>query len=249
MTCHTVIIAQARMGSTRLPGKVMMDLGGRPVIEHVLERALAVKRANALVIATPDLPEDESLALHVRSLGVEVVQGSAEDVLSRYAKAARAAQADVVVRITCDCPLIDPAVIDESIEAFFSSGADYCTNALRRTYPIGMDVEVLKVAAVYAAESEATEKQHREHVTPFIYQHAERFKLHNVEAPAWATRPELRLTVDEPADLMFLRELLRRSHGSSLSLREVLAVVDGHPELLELNAGVMHRYVEKPATW
>lgn len=245
---RTVIIAQARMGSTRLPGKVMMDLAGRPVIDHVIERARLARKADALVIATPDLAEDASLVAHVRALGVDVITGSADDVLSRYMKAAEESRADTVVRITCDCPLLDPAIVDEVIEAFFVSGADYCSNTLRRTYPIGMDTEVFSVTALFTAGIDATEQPHREHVTPFIYQHPERFKLRNVEAPEWARRPELRLTVDEQADLDLIREVVTLA-GPSADLRQILAVLDAHPGLAGRNAEVLHRHVEKPDSW
>lgn len=245
---RTIIIAQARMGSTRLPGKVMMDLAGRPVIDHVIERAQRARKADSLIIATPDLAEDAPLVAHVRALGVDVVTGSADDVLARYVKAARESRADVVVRVTCDCPLLDPGIVDEVIEAFYATGADYCSNTLKRTYPIGVDTEVFTAESLFTAEAEATEQQQREHVTPFLYQHPERFKLHNVEAPEWAHRPELRLTVDEQADLDLVREIVKLA-GPAADLGEVLAVLDANPGLADRNAGVAHRHVAKPESW
>lgn len=249
MSGRTVIIAQARMSSTRLPGKTLMDLGGRPVVDHVVGRARASRLAADVVVATTTDSSDDVLAAHLDGLGVSYVRGSLDDVLARYVMAAQAAEAETVVRITCDCPLIDPEVIDGVIQAYReASEVDYCSNILKRTYPIGMDTEVLSRLALERAHAEATQPHEREHVTPYIYQHPEIFRLRNVEAPDWASWPDLRLTVDEAADLEMLQVLLGNV-GQLASSREVLACLRADAELATLNACVVHRHVEKRGGW
>ena len=185
------------------------------------------------------------LAAHVDSLGTPCFRGSLDDVLSRYAAAAEASRADTIVRITCDCPLIDPQIIDAVIAAFREAPeVDYCSNTLMRTYPIGMDTEVLSRGGLERAHAEATQPHEREHVTPFLYQHPELFRLRNVEAPAWARWPELRLTLDEPADLEMLRAVVARAPEQS-GLRDVLGVIESEPALAAMNSEVPHRHVER----
>lgn len=249
MSGRTVIIAQARMSSTRLPGKTLMDLGGKPVIDHVLERARASELVDDVWVATTTDPSDDVLAAHLDGLGVRYVRGSLDDVLARYVMTAEAANADTVVRITCDCPLIDPEVVDTAIGAYGATPeVDYCANTLRRTYPIGMDTEVFSREALMRAHAEATQPHEREHVTPYIYQHPEIFRLRNVEAPEWATWPDLRLTVDEAADLEMLRQAVEVV-GADASLANALDALRSHQRLVALNAGVSHRRVEKPDGW
>lgn len=246
---RTVIIAQARMSSTRLPGKVMLDLGGRPVVDHVFMRARASRLADDVCVATTIEDTDDVLAAHLDTLGVQHIRGSLNDVLARYVQAAEASRADTIVRITCDCPLIDPAIIDETIAAFRAAPAvDYCSNTLVRTYPIGMDTEVFSREALERAYAQATAATEREHVTPYLYQHPELFALRNVEAPGWARRPDLRLTLDEPADLELLRAMVALVPEGA-GLEAVLEALRMHPELEGINAGVTHRHVEKPGSW
>jgi len=246
---RTVIIAQARMSSTRLPGKTLMDLGGRPVVDHVIERARASRLASDVWVATTTDATDDVLVAHLDELDVPYVRGSLDDVLARYVEAAEASHADAIVRITCDCPLIDPEVIDKVIEAYHAlPQVDYCSNTLRRTYPIGMDTEAFSREALVCASLEGMRAPEREHVTPYIYQHPEIFCLRNVEAPQWATRPELRLTVDELADLDALRALVSQV-GPDASLREIMVAIEDNPRLAELNREVPHRHVQKPAQW
>jgi len=246
---RTVIIAQARMSSTRLPGKTLMDLGGKPVVDHVIERARDSRLADDVWVATTSDPTDDVLVEHLQHLEVPHIRGSLDDVLARYVQAAEASQAVTIVRITCDCPLIDPEVIDEVIGAYRELPAvDYCSNTLLRTYPIGMDTEAFSVQALACASLAATETPDREHVTPYIYQHPDAFRLRNVEAPRWATHPEVRLTVDELADLDALRTLVSEV-GSGAHLREIVAAIEDDPRLPELNREVPHRHVEKPTQW
>jgi spore coat polysaccharide biosynthesis protein SpsF (cytidylyltransferase family) len=246
---RTVVIAQARMSSTRLPAKVMADLGGKPVVDRVIERTRRAERVDDVWIATTTDPTDDVLADHLRSLDVPFVRGSLDDVLARYLMATEAAEADTVVRVTCDCPLTDPETIDAMIEAYFEPPAvDYCSNTLVRTYPLGMDTEVFSRAALESAAAEATRQLEREHVTPFLYQHPERFSLRNVQAPKWAVWPELRLTVDESADLWLAREVFAELGGDA-DLASIISLLRSRPDLVAINSEIGHRHVEKPASW
>ncbi len=247
MAC-VVAIVQARMGSTRLPGKSGADLGGRPVVERVLERVARTSAIDEVMVATTDLAGDDDLAGLVAALGYRVFRGSSDDVLSRYQGAAAAADAEVVVRITSDCPFVDPDVVDAVVGALDGGRFDYATNTLVRTYPLGLDAEAFTRDALETAHREAVAPHEREHVTPFIYQHPERFRLTNVVAPDWATRPDWRLTVDTSEDLEFARALYARLAEGFL-LADVIAVVEKEPVLLELNGHVAHRHVEKPTSW
>jgi spore coat polysaccharide biosynthesis protein SpsF len=226
-----------------------MDLGGKPVVDRVIDRALRSELTDGIVVATTTDPRDDVLCAHLESVGTPVVRGSLDDVLSRYVLAAESAQADTVVRITCDCPLLDPEVVDETVKAFRQSPEiDYCCNTLVRTYPIGMDTEVFSRTALERAHKNAWQPHEREHVTPHIYQHPDLFRLQNVEAPDWACWPELRLTVDEPMDLKLIRTVMKEL-GADASLAEVIPFLRARPELVLANANVPHRHVEKPSDW
>ena len=151
---RTVVVIQARIGSRRLPGKVLADIGGRPMIAHVLERAEAITGIDDVMVAVPDLPEDDPLASAVASLGASVVRGATDDVLGRYLAAADAGRADVVVRVTADCPLLSPSVSSSVVAAYARGGADYASNTLERRSPRGLDTEVVSVETLRAAGRE-----------------------------------------------------------------------------------------------
>lgn len=249
MSVRTVIIAQARMSSGRLSGKTLMDLAGEPMIDRVVERARRAVLPDDVWVATTTDFTDDVLAAHLEALGVPCFRGSLDDVLGRYVGAAEASNADVIVRIACDCPLIDPDVIDAVIGAYrVGPDVEYCTNTLKRTYPIGMDTEVFSRSALERAHREASKAYEREHVTPYIYQHPELFQLRSIEAPDWAVWPELRLTVDEAADLEMLQAVIARV-GQGAGLRQVLQCLSADEELAAMNARVVHRHVEKPLNW
>lgn len=174
----TIIIVQARMTSTRLPGKVLLPLAGEPMLVRLLERLRRVQRADGIVIATTTNASDDPIAALCAQQGVPCHRGSELDVLSRYADAARLHAADVVVRITSDCPLIDPALIDQLIAVYEEGDSDYVSNMLPPTWPYGMAVEVFSATALAQAHAEATQDAEREHVTPFIYWHPEQLLRH-----------------------------------------------------------------------
>lgn len=231
----TIAIIQARMGSSRLPGKVMADLAGEPMIQRVVSRAQQAKRLDAVMVATSDHPSDAQLAEHCRQLGVACVRGSEGDVLDRYYHAAVSAEADVIVRLTADCPLLDPHVIDQVVASFHQGGADYVSNTLTCTYPDGLDTEVFHLEALSQAWKEATLKSEREHVTPFIHQRPQRFRLRNVAHPVDFSAH--RWTVDEPQDLEFVRSIYACFTDDSFGMEDVLTLLHDRPELRQINAG------------
>ena len=233
---RVVVIVQARMTSTRLPGKVLMDLAGKPMLERQLERLARSERADEIVLATTTNAADDPLAELAARLDVRVHRGSEHDVLDRYAGAARAAHADVVVRVTSDCPLIDPEETDLVVAAL-DTDVDYAANVLERDLPRGLDVEALWRDTLERVDRMATSPAAREHVTYFI--HTERpdlFALRAVRRPFDAA--DLRWTVDTPEDLEAVRRIYAALGPEPRPLGEVIAWVRAHPEVTALNAHV-----------
>lgn len=233
----TVAIIQARMSSTRLPGKVFADVCGQPLLHHVVCRARRARTPDQVVVATSDRPADDVVARFCEMSAVPCFRGSEEDVLDRYCHAARHFKAEAVVRVTADCPLLDPDVIDRVVQAFLAGDQDYVSNTLDRTYPDGLDVEVFSFAALARAWREARLPSEREHVTPYIWKHPELFRLGNVKQDEDLS--DLRWTVDEPRDLEFVRAVYRwLGPRSDFGMQEVLALLREHPELGRINAGI-----------
>lgn len=235
----TVAVIQARMGSTRLPGKVLMTLLDRPVIQWVHERALRIPGVDEVVIATSTSATDDPLASWCEANGALLFRGSPDDVLDRYARCAQRHDADAVVRITADCPLLDPAVSGRVVQAFLDrEGCDYASNTQPPTFPDGLDTEVMSRRALEMSADEAVEQFDREHVTQFIRRHPERFAAESIVCEHDNSGD--RWTLDEPADLVFLSAVAQRLRhvGASGSMSEVLAVLDAEPELRSLNSGI-----------
>jgi spore coat polysaccharide biosynthesis protein SpsF len=232
----TVAIIQARMGSTRLPNKVLADLGGRPMLAQVIARVQRAQTIDEVVVATSIAPQDDAIEIFCASQGISCFRGSEDDVLDRYYQAARAFMADVVVRITADCPLHDPRVIDTIVSHFDPARADYVSNTVKRTYPDGLDTEVFSLAALERAWQEATWTSEREHVTPYIWKHPELFRLDQVTQPADLSA--LRWTVDEPRDLALVREVYRRLDGRDFTMSDVAALVNDDDVLRMVNADI-----------
>ena len=240
----TIAIIQARMSSSRLPGKVLKEVGGRPLLGRMVER---VRRAHlidqTLVATTVDL-SDEPIVQYCERGQIPVFRGDLMDVLDRYYQAARAQQADVIVRLTGDCPLIDPDLIDETIKALLRGKADFACNRLpppfTRTYPIGLDVEVCTFQALERAWYEAKAKHEREHVMPYLYEEPGRFKVVKVDYAQ--DYGHLRWTVDTPQDLEFVRAVYARlGNRNDFTWLEVLDLVNASPELARINAAVVHK--------
>lgn len=194
------------MSSTRLPGKVMKPLAGRPMIERQLERLRRCETLERLIVATSLDASDDPLAALLGELGVDVHRGSLTDVLDRYVGAVQAfGVTGDVVRLTADCPLADPGVIDACVRRRVALGVDYCSNGRRRTYPHGLDVEAFTLEALLTAGREATDPYDREHVTPFIYRHPERFSIGELSQER--NEGHLRWTVDTPEDFAFVERV------------------------------------------
>jgi len=237
-TGRTVAILQARMTSSRLPGKVMADLGGQPMIVAMLGRLRRARRLDAVMVATTVNAADDPVADAVRAAGAVVFRGDEHDVLGRYAAAAEAAGADTVVRVTGDCPLIDPAVVDDVLALFADSDCDYASNVMQRTFPDGLDTEVFTRAALVRADAEVADAFLREHVTTYIRGNApghpgDGFRhAHHRFAADFA---HVRWTVDRPDDLARVRRLWNLL-PDGFGWLEALSAATREPALLGLPA-------------
>ncbi len=242
----TVAIIQARMGSTRLPGKVVRVLGDRTVLAHVIGRALEARGVDAVAVATTESVSDQAIVDEAVRAGVGVFRGSELDVLARYRGAAASFGAERIVRITSDCPLLDPDLLGRMLAEFDLAGRsgaplDYMSNALERTFPRGLDAEVFTRAALERAYKEASRPYQREHVTPFIYEHPELFRLRSFRGPVDQSAYRLTLDTHEDWELLaaIFRELQRPGHR--ISTEEVIALLRRRPDLMGLNAGVQQK--------
>ena len=232
---NTVAIIQARMGSTRLPGKVLTALAGTPVLAWVVRAARAASGVDDVWVATSTAVTDDAVVAWCKTNGVPVHRGSEDDVLDRYVGAARASGAKVVVRLTADCPLLDPAVIAQTIRLRAMTGVAYASNVDPPTWPDGLDCEVLTTDALVVAASEATRPSDREHVTPFVRNNRARFTAETLVAPLPGLAAE-RWTLDTPEDLALLSVLAARlAPDHPPSYLDVLAVLDHDPDLRDLN--------------
>ena len=239
-----VAIIQARMGSTRLPGKVLMELAGQPMLARVVNKVGRAETIDRLVVATSVLPVDDVIATFCEHYNQPCFRGSEDDVLDRYYQAAVMYQADVVIRITADCPLIEPQVIDHAVQVFKKAQptVDYVANTLPpRTFPRGLDVEVMRFDVLAHAWHDDTNPAWREHVTPFIYRHPELFNLQPVINSI--NYAGLRWTVDTPEDLAFVRRVYDHFGHDQFTWQEVLAVLEGHPDWQEINRGIEQKAV------
>lgn len=231
----TVAIIQARMGSTRLPGKVLASLGGRPALARVAEAAAAIPGVDRVVVATGEGAGDDPVAAWCAEGGIACRRGPEEDVLRRFALAARAEGADTVLRLTADCPLLDPTVCGEVLLLLERSGADYASNVSPPSWPDGLDCEAMTVESLLAADAEAERPSEREHVTLFIRNRPQRFRLVNLPCPVQGLARE-RWTLDRPEDLRFLDALAGAlPAGPPPSYLAVLRLLDGRSDLRELD--------------
>ncbi len=233
---NAVAIIQARMSSRRLPQKVMAEIIGKPMLYHVVKRAERAEMINKVIIATSDHCADDTIEAFCKDNAVNCFRGSLDDVLERYYQAARYFKAEVIVRLTADCPLLDPDVIDRVIETFFRGGYDYVSNMLECSYPDGLDTEVFSFEALERAWREAKLKSEREHVTPYIRNHPELFRLGNVSH--MENISHMRWTVDDPRDIDFVRSVFERLGNSHFGMKEILNLLKKHPELSAKNAGI-----------
>ena len=226
-------VVQARMGSTRLPGKIMLDLAGRPVICHVIERAKRIPGVDVVVCATPKEKASELIHAFARGAGAEIFSGSETDVLDRTLGAARSVAADHVVRVTSDCPLIDPEICGEVLRGVVFDRADYASNVDPRTYPQGLDCEAFTISALVMADRSTSAKYDREHATPWLRRPGSNLTRKNKRSGDVSLAGK-RWTLDWPEDLEFFRAVY--SHGKPQSMGDVLAILAAHPEIEQINA-------------
>jgi spore coat polysaccharide biosynthesis protein SpsF (cytidylyltransferase family) len=234
---RVVVAIQARMGSSRLPGKVLMTLFDQPVIQWVHERASLIPGVHEVVVATTTAATDDALAGWCERHGMPVFRGSEHNVLDRYVRCAREHEADAVVRITADCPLLDPVESGRVVAAFLDSrSCDYASNTQPRTFPDGLDTEVIGRDALEISGREAEDGSDLEHVTPFVRRNSDRFPSESVTCEPDVS--DHRWTLDELGDFTFLSAVAERLRRRSLtgSMREILAIVAAEPELRALNA-------------
>lgn len=227
-------VVQARVSSTRLPGKALLPLplgGTTTLFEQVLARARRAEMVAQVVVATTDSPADDPLAALAERAGGPVFRGSEADVLQRFALTASAFDLDIIVRLTADNPALDPHYVDEAVRAHLANAADY---TLTTGLPLGMNVEVISRTALLTAAAEATDPAEREHVTPFIRRRPERFRLLTLPFAVSAEATALRLTVDYPTDYA-LQHLLYTTLGPGFTLADVLALAARHPWLTQIN--------------
>ena len=242
----TVAIVQARVGSTRLHGKVLQDLAGRTVLERVVERVRRFTMIDEMVVATSDQPGDDEIIAECARIDVPSFRGSESDVLSRFVGAARETDASVCVRLTADCPLLDPSVSDSIILLFLEAdgGADYASNKIPQSFPRGLDTEVFSRDALEQAARKAREGYERVHVTPYIYRHPEIFSLISVTSDV--DRADWRWTIDTPEDLEFVREIYRRLDSSpEFSWQDVIALIEDDPTLMWINSHVRQKEIDQ----
>lgn len=263
MSDRVVAIIQARMGSSRLPGKVLLDIAGKPMLARVFARTSRAKAVDRVVVATTTDPSDDPVAAGCDAMGIPFTRGSLHDVLDRYYQAAKQANAGVVVRITADCPAIDPALVDDCVTALLDGSFDFTCNRLpppfTRTYPIGLDTEVCTFAALEKAWKESSETFHREHVMPYLYEGTElsaaSYRLSAGTSPRGFKIAQLhdtvdygayRWTVDTPEDLEFMRQVYARFNGrDDFSWTDVLDLVHAEPDLMMINANIKHKTLKE----
>lgn len=233
------------MKSSRLPGKVLLPVCGKPLLELMIERLRQVPELDGIVIATTADPSCQPIEDLAKRLGVGCFRGSEDDVLDRVLRSAQSAQADLIVELTGDCPLIDPDLVSEVIREFRSRDVDYCANVLQRTHPRGMDVQVFPTKVLARVAELTNEPSDREHVSIYIYTHPERFRLHNVTSSLSPEDADLRLTVDTPDDFKLVSEIFQRLYPANprFGLSDILRLMREHPELRAINSHVKQKSV------
>lgn len=244
MARQIALIVQARMTSTRLPGKVMLPVTGQPLLKHLIDRLKRIQRIQHLIMAITTNPADDVLDHACNEWGIPTLRGSEHDVLDRYVQAAQSVQATDVMRITSDCPCLDPELADAMIDAYLqaSPSVDYMSNNYGQSfYPRGLDMELMTLDALLAAHQETTQAYEREHVTPFLYEHPERFHCKGfTETGLTIDYSHHRWTVDTPEDFELIRRLLETLLPSNphYTWRDVVNLLDQHPDWVALNAEI-----------
>jgi spore coat polysaccharide biosynthesis protein SpsF len=234
-------IIQARLGSTRLPGKVLKQVLGKTLLEYQIERVQRAKLIDEIIVATTTSEKDQSIVDLCRTHSIPYYRGSEDDVLSRYYEAATEFSLDTIIRLTSDCPLIDPEIIDQTIELFMRNEFDYTANIVKRTFPRGLDVEVFSKATLKKLHETAQKQEHKEHVTTFIFDHLDDFKIGSLEDSK--DYSQLRWTVDTAEDFLLIERILTclyPKHPDFLT-NDVIEILNRHPNWLLLNSSVQQK--------
>jgi spore coat polysaccharide biosynthesis protein SpsF len=238
-----VCVIASRMGSTRLRGKAMMKILEKPMLEHIIKRTQRSNLIDEIVIATTKKTEDNVIVKLCKRLKIKSFCGDPKNVLSRVLSSAKSVDADVIVRINGDSPLIDPEVSDMIIKTYLDKRPDYASNTLKCTFPLGFNTEVFSVKVLEQVDKLTTDKFDREHVTLYIYEHPEKFKLLNVTATPELNRPDLRFTVDTIEDLRLVREIYKELYKKNayFSGKDIIELIDKKPYLKKINAFVKQK--------
>ena len=231
-------IVQARMGSSRLPGKVMKKIIDGYLLDYVIKQLLSSKKIQKIIVATTDLVEDNVICNHLRSQKIDFFRGSSEDVLDRYYECAKQYQVDVIVRITADNPLIDPNIVDLTINKYENQKCDLATNTITRTFPYGTEVEVFSLKALEKAWKFAKKPSEREHVTPFIRDPENGFGLINIENDHDLSF--LRYTVDRHEDLELVKEITKNISNRPILMQDIVDLYKNKPIIFDVNKNVTH---------
>jgi spore coat polysaccharide biosynthesis protein SpsF len=241
---RVVAIVEARFSSTRLPGKVLMPILGEPMLVRLVERLRLARTIDEIVVATTVNPADDAVVATIERMGVHTFRGSEDDVLDRVVKAARFMDADIIVEITGDCPLVDPGLIDKVVGDFFVGGADFVSNILPHTTPRGTDVRVFRTDDLARINEQSADPADHEHVSLHFWEHLDQYQCRNVEMDLPEVVAELRWTVDTPEDLEFVRAVYTGLYekNPAFSLVDILDHLNANPDLLEIN-----RHVEQKA--
>ncbi|MBF0285827.1 MAG: glycosyltransferase family protein [Magnetococcales bacterium] len=239
----TIATIEARMSSTRLPGKVLRPILGRPMLQWLVERLQRAQTLDGVVVATTVNPADDPIAQLAERLGIGCFRGSEEDVLDRVLRTAQAHHADVIVELTGDNPLIDPRLVDHVVEIYRARGVDYVSNCMAKTYPLGMNVQVFSTAVLAETARSTDDPADHEHVSLYIYEHPERFSLHNVASGLAEEWSDVRLTVDTLEDFELVSRIVEALHPTQpdFGLPEILQLLEREPTLRAINAGVAQK--------
>lgn len=242
-----VATIEARMTSSRLPGKVLLPLSGKPALERMIERLKRSKYVDEIVVATTINSADEPIIELAKKLKVEYWRGSEYDVLTRVLEAAESVKADIIVELTGDCPLIDPTLVDKVIEEFFTREVDYVSNSIPPCYPLGFEVQIFPVSVLKEVSRLTNDPIDRVHVSYYIYNHPEKFKVHNWPIDSECYMPDLRVTLDEKEDYELLEIIFKRllPINQNFSVLDVINLFKKEPKLVEINKHVRQKEVHE----
>lgn len=233
-------IIEARMGSTRLPGKTLLPIAGKPAIQLLIERLKITKKIDEIILATTIKAEDDAIEKFCKENQIICYRGSSDDVLGRVYNAAKQYKTDIVVEVTGDCPLLDPWLIDECIDIFLKSDYDYLSNFLVQSYPPGIDVQIFSLRILEEINRLAKSDKFREHVTLYILKHPEKYRMHNVTAPPELCYPDWHIELDEQKDYELIKKIYEALYFNNprFTTMDIINILKANPDWLKINADV-----------